>query len=239
MTASDAHSGRGSGPLSGVWYFLVTTGSLGLLAWVPFAHAAARMRSRVHAVQASVYAALSSLVIVLFAIAPVDADGNTVGIGSTEVGIAMLTLVGLMAAGVSQQIPMRRAAYELPGGSQHVRRHGAPIDPAIARVLGARARRVKSREIAAKDPLMAHELGIGRPELTRDYDDGGLVDLNAATAKSIAKLCEVPPDVARAIVEARTTTGGFMSVEDVFSLVDMPLASWSVVRDRAVVVRLV
>jgi hypothetical protein len=239
MTASDAHSGRGSGPLSGVWYFLVTTGSFGLLAWVPFAHAAARLRSRVHAVQASVYAALASLVIVLFAIAPIDADGNTVGIGSAEVGIALVTLVGLMAAGVSQQIPMRRTAYELPGGAQHVRRRRAPVDPAIARVLDARARRAKSREIAAKDPLMAHELRIGRPELTRDYDDGGLVDLNAATAKSVAKLCEVPPDVARAIVEARTTTGGFVSVEDVFGLVDIPLAAWSVVRDRAVVVRLV
>lgn len=237
MTASNAHSGHGSGPLSGIWYILVTLGSFGVLSWLPFAHAAARLRSDAHAVRACAYAALATVGLILLSIAPMDASGNPVGEGSTEVTLGVLTLFGLMCVGTAQQIRMRREVYGL-NGSRHVRRRSIPVDPAITRVIQARARRAKAREIVAKDPLMAHELRIGRPDLTRDYDDGGLVDLNSATAKAIAKVCELPAEVARAIVDIRTKTGGFVSVEDIFSLLDIPLAAWPVIRDRAVVVQL-
>ncbi|GAA5169770.1 hypothetical protein [Amycolatopsis dongchuanensis] len=69
-------------------------------------------------------------------------------------------------------------------------------DPAVARVLAARARRQQARDLAARDPLLAKELGIGRPDLERGYDDGGLVDLNSAPAEVLARICELTPEQA-------------------------------------------
>jgi DNA uptake protein ComE-like DNA-binding protein len=220
----------------GSWYFPVTLLSGGLLAWVPFAHGAARLRSRARAVQAGGYAAVSVLAVVMVTIAPVDAAGDTVGIGSVEMAIGVLSLFGLVFGGCMQQVRLRREAYDVHP-SQHTRRSDTAVDPAIARVLDARARRVLARKIAAKDPLMAHELRIGRPDLRRTYDDGGLVDLNAASAQAIARACELAPGLARAIVDARSA-GGFLSVDDVFVLIDIPPRVWPVVRDKAVVITL-
>ena len=142
----------------------------------------------------------------------------------------MMIALGLMGMGCTQQRLMRREVHR-------TRRRPAP-DPAIAAVLAARGRRDQARDIVARDPMMAHELRIGRPDLDRDYDDGGLVDLNAAPASAIARVCELDPLVAQAIVRARETAGGFLDVADVFGVVDVPADRWSMVRDRAVVVNL-
>jgi len=56
----------------------------------------------------------------------------------------------------------------------------------------ARARRADARRLAAVDPPLARELGIGRPNLRRGLDDGGLVELNTAPAAVIAHLCDLP-----------------------------------------------
>ncbi len=233
MTPSDRRGGNGSGPASGIWYFILTVATFGLMAWVPFAHAAARLRSRARAVQAGVYAGLATLSLVLLSIAPVDAQGNAVGAGTGEVGVGVLTLVGLVGVGCGQQVRLRREAYGSP-----IARQPRVIEPAVAVVLHNREKRQRAREIVATDPLMAHELRIGRPDLQRTFDDGGLIDLNAASARAIAKGCELTPDVARAIVDARDECGQFASVEDVFSLVDIPLPAWPIVRDRAVTITL-
>jgi hypothetical protein len=222
--------------MRGCWYFPVTVLSFGLLAWVPFAHGAVRLRNRTRAIQAGVYAAVSVLAVVMIAIAPVDAADNAVGIGSVEIPIGIFSMLGLVFAGCEQQVRLRREAYDVPT-SRHTRRPHTAVDPAIANVLAARARRAAARGIAAKDPLMAHELRIGRPDLPRSYDDGGLVDLNAASAKAIAKACELDAGVAHAIVAARRAAG-FVAVDDVFVLADIPLPAWPVIRDRAVVITL-
>ncbi|WP_007027685.1 ComEA family DNA-binding protein, partial [Saccharomonospora iraqiensis] len=109
-------------------------------------------------------------------------------------------------------------------------------DPAVAAVLAARQRRDKAREVVASDPLMARELRIGRPDLRPDYDDGGLVDLNNAPASALAEVCELDPGTAERIVEARSARGGFLTVDDVFTAVDVPLGAWEMIRDRAVVI---
>jgi len=40
------------------------------------------------------------------------------------------------------------------------------------------ARRAQARALLASDPALAGELVIGRPDRHRQYDDGGLVDVN-------------------------------------------------------------
>lgn len=204
------------------WYPLVTLLSVGLLSWLPSAHAAIRLRSRARAVEAAVHAALAVLSLVLFSTAPVDAAGDPVGAGVAEWTLGMITLIGLVAIGsVRDWVLLLRTR---------------PRDPAIAAVLGARSKREQAREIVAQDPLLAHDLRIGRPDLRiRRYDDGGLVDLNSAGIRAIADTCEVSPAVARAIADARPESG-FLAVDDVFVLVDVPLDRWSLIRDRAVVI---
>ena len=109
-------------------------------------------------------------------------------------------------------------------------------DPAIAAVLAARARREEARRIVSRDPAMARELGIGRPDLRRAYDDGGLVDLNNAPAEAIAGTCGIDLVHATAITAARTNGIHFVTVDDVFSAADIPFPLWERIRDRAVVV---
>lgn len=114
---------------------------------------------------------------------------------------------------------------------------GAPVDiedgdrptadPAIKAALAARARRDEARRPVQDDPLLARELYIGRPDMTRTYDDGGLVDLNNAPANVIADVCGVPADVAATIVDARDQRGApFANVDELFVTADLPLSTW-------------
>jgi len=109
------------------------------------------------------------------------------------------------------------------------------VDPALAAALEARERRADARQIAAQDPLLARDLKIGRPDLPHTYDDGGLVDLNSAPAQAIAAACGLSQTTGEGIVAARPP-GGFMVVDDVFSLAEVPVAAWDVIRDRGVTI---
>ncbi|HEX4723561.1 MAG TPA: hypothetical protein VH333_13660 [Pseudonocardiaceae bacterium] len=144
--------------------------------------------------------------------------------------VIMADLIGI---GSYSQAKLRRRGY---GGKQSRRNPVPPaIDPAIGTVLADRERRAKCRDIVAEDPLMAHELHIGRPDIkSRGYNDGGLVDCNAAPAGAIAKACEPPTSVAEAVVAARP----FGTVDDVRTMVDVPVSAWPVVRDRGIVISL-
>jgi hypothetical protein len=83
---------------------------------------------------------------------------------------------------------------------------------------------------------MARELRIGRPDLPRTYDDGGLVDLNGAPADAIAATCGIDLPFAALITEARANGIHFTTVDDVFSVADIPFPLWDRIRERAVVV---
>ncbi len=82
---------------------------------------------------------------------------------------------------------------------------------------------------------MARELRIGRPDLPRYYDDGGLVDLNSAPAEAIAGICQIPLSVAEQITAARDVVGRFGSVTE--ALVDARLIgdAADIIADRALV----
>ncbi len=109
------------------------------------------------------------------------------------------------------------------------------LQPAHARALAARVRRDEARRLAASDPLLARDLRIGRPDLSRGYDDGGLVDLNSAPTRVVASVCGIHPVQAERIVAARRAAGRFAAVDDVFAWADLPVGLWDQVRDRAVV----
>jgi hypothetical protein len=108
-------------------------------------------------------------------------------------------------------------------------------DPAVARALGARARRQETRQLLAREPGLQRELGIGRPDLGRGYDDGGMIDVNTAPAEVIARVANVSPADAEAIVAGRTARGG--SWYDMAELVDnvpLPPSAREQLQERAV-----
>ena len=103
---------------------------------------------------------------------------------------------------------------------------------AIAAVEAARRKRREAREIAASDPQMARELGIGRPDLARHFDDGGLVDVNSAPAEVFVRAFGWPTEVAEGIVRARETVGRFQAAEDLVLLAGVGQPAFDVVQDR-------
>jgi Helix-hairpin-helix motif len=206
----------------GGWYVFVDVGSLGLLTWVPPLHAALRTGR-----------AIMWLWTVLYVLA---VTGALVTPSSTFRGGLIMVLI---IVSVVHSLVLRRQVWD--GSPRAVRTTPPPpalrgADPAVAAVLAARARRDEARRIAATDPRMARELRIGRPDLRRGYDDGGLVDLNAAPAAAIAALCDIDPESAQRIVAAREAGVPFTTIDDVFSTVDVPYPLWDRIRDRGVVV---
>ncbi|KAA9148521.1 hypothetical protein FPZ12_044895 [Amycolatopsis acidicola] len=219
-----------NGPVrvGGRWYYVVLVGTAGLFAWVPFLHAAIRSKAARARRFALLFAALDALMYVLLVITPQDANGQVVDSPiSTIGGLLALTIIvlGCVLLGPARRLAHTAAPPEQP----------KPIDPAIQAVLDARARRDEARKLAADDPLLARELHIGRPNVGRTYDDGGLVDLNHAPAATIAEVCDLPGDVAAALVSARENRGEpFFTVDEFLISADVPVTFWDRIRDRAI-----
>jgi DNA-binding SARP family transcriptional activator len=75
------------------------------------------------------------------------------------------------------------------------------------------ARREQALEIVRWKPDLARELLIGRPDLPRQFDDGGLVDINAVPGYVIAMLPGVTTYLTEMIVSDRAVHGPYVSVE--------------------------
>ncbi|MEV0667170.1 ComEA family DNA-binding protein [Actinomadura luteofluorescens] len=85
-----------------------------------------------------------------------------------------------------------------------------------------RSLREQARALAAEDPALARELRIGRPDVPRTYDDGGLVDVNHVPREIIEALPGMTLEIADRIVRRRAETGGFVSVEEMAVDADVP-----------------
>jgi hypothetical protein len=85
-----------------------------------------------------------------------------------------------------------------------------------------RGLRAEARRLVAEDPELANDLRIGRPELPRAYDDGGLIDVNHASAESLALLPELTAEMIQGIVRLRAEQGGFVSAAELALHADLP-----------------
>jgi hypothetical protein len=82
-----------------------------------------------------------------------------------------------------------------PWSALSVPRHFAPVlAPGVARNFQAieniglrRKLRDRARQIVSQNPELARELMIGRPDLPRTYDDGGLIDANYAPVEVLVR----------------------------------------------------
>ena len=214
---------------TGKWYFVVTIATVGLLAAVPFFHAASRLdRPHLRKVGAGM-AAGGLLGYALLAASPTDTTGQSTGWLSN---VAVLILLTVMVVATLLLIGLRREVYNPaaialpPNGNQG----------AMASVEESRRKRNEARKLAAKDPMMARELGIGRPESKTGYDDGGLLELNLATAEQLTEVCGLPRDLAQEVVSSRAALGRFIHVEDAVVYGQIGEEYAPLVRDRAIVI---
>ncbi|QIX27087.1 helix-hairpin-helix domain-containing protein [Nocardioides sp. JQ2195] len=213
----------------GKWYYTLTIASCGLFAWVPFLHAASRLKGRGLGRLAAIFGAGAAISTILISAAPNDPNGDPTGPLST-VG-AILTLALMIFACVKLS-PIRAEIYP----DRYAYRPAPVVDASIQNALAAREHRAKARQIAENDPSLARDLRIGRPDLQREYYDGGLVDLNNAPKEVIAKHCGLPDEAAERIVSHRALySEGFSSVEEVIVVSDQTATHAGFLRDRGVV----
>jgi hypothetical protein len=93
--------------------------------------------------------------------------------------------------------------------------HLAVIVPRRTRQApGDETRREYGRQLAAEHPLIARQLGIGRPDLPNQFEDGGLIDINDAPEAVLRTLPGVSAEQAALIVADRAHRGPFRSLED-------------------------
>lgn len=221
--------------IGSLWYMAVPLVTLGLLTFVPFLHAAIRLRR--------LWVWLLTVMFALVAAGVFYVSGQPDGTlpGAVD-AVFVVAVLGSMVVGITVLARLRHEVYNLAETRRSTSSLSTPdtpdgahaVDPAVRQVLQARAKREQARDLAAKDPLMARELRIGRPDLAGDYDDGGLVDIASAPETAIAQVLDLTLEQAAGIVAIRDTA---IAVEDLFSLTDLPVSTWDRVRDRAVIIR--
>jgi hypothetical protein len=134
---------------------------------------------------------------------------------------------GLHAALLSRRV--NRALAGTPAGTDELiasvsasERAAITNDPTLRRALGRRERRRRAREIVQTDPALADELGIGRIDRHRAFDDGGLVDVNRVAAQVLAELPGFTAAMADGVVSARDRLEGLSSTADLIVYADVP-----------------
>lgn len=154
----------------------------------------------------------------LFGSAPVDAEGTPTGAAS-DVGMALILLA--IAGGVAVVLTYRRPPASLPGTES---------------VMMRRDSRDRYRELVEKDRPLARSMHVGRPDVPRDYDDGGLVDVNSIPVHALAQYAGLNNTEAARVVEVRGQLGRFVSMDELLAYVDLPEPTATRLRDVAVFV---
>jgi DNA uptake protein ComE-like DNA-binding protein len=109
-----------------------------------------------------------------------------------------------------------------------------PNSAAIAGIQAGRRKREEAREMARRDPQMARDLRVGRPDLARQYDDGGLVDVNSAPEVTLAEWLGLSAAQSAQVVEARQQLNRFEHVEDLVNLAGLEPSTYDQVKDRII-----
>lgn len=83
-----------------------------------------------------------------------------------------------------------------------------------------------------REPALAAELGIGRPDLPRTYDDGGLVDVNHVPLAAFYRAFpQLDAASVNRIVEVRSVVGRFESLDEMLMLTGLSPQTFDEVED--------
>ncbi|MBW8485097.1 ComEA family DNA-binding protein [Actinomadura parmotrematis] len=172
-----------------------------------FAYAAFRRRSRTMAATAAGYGVATLGAMMLMGVG---------GVVAPALGVLMMMMLWVLGAG--HAFAVRSSVFP------RLTPRNASNEQAIRMARYRKVLRDEARELAAGDPALAHELRIGRPDLPRTYDDGGLIDANHAPAHVLARLPGVTPALVDRLVRHRDEHGGFISAEELAVDIDVPPA---------------
>lgn len=100
------------------------------------------------------------------------------------------------------------------------REMGSPLREASEAGRGRLATRQRARQLAASNPALALEMGVGRPDKA-GATDAGLIDVNHASISALMKLPGVTEEIATQIIHARRELGAFSSLEDMGTTLDL------------------
>lgn len=109
-----------------------------------------------------------------------------------------------------------------------------PARPAPPHVLVQQDRREQARQLLANHPAIARQLHIGRPDLPRAFDDGGLIDVNSVPAQVLATLPGVTPEAAQRIVVDRQLRGELRTIDELISRQLLPPYVVHMLRDELI-----
>lgn len=208
-----------------LWWALSPVYSCGLISFIPAVHAAMKLRRRDLWFWALGLIALDVVAWVMVGTGPESSKETTV---AQAIG-TVLILVGA-AIGTAHALRLREAVF----GPAPVEPPPAVLDPAIADSLAARKRRADTVAMIERDPGLARDLQIGRPDLARRYDDGGLVDVNHVPEPILVSHLGMTADQAHELVAAREQLGGFETADDLCTLASLPQHDLDAIRDRIV-----
>jgi DNA uptake protein ComE-like DNA-binding protein len=193
------------------WWVWVSAAPLALGVWAPIIPGRQRRRPVWVA-----FGVLWSAIAVVGWAGAVASDGDSGGAG----GLIILAWAGAVATALSI-----RTTYVNETAS------------GFAREREAAERRLEERRegqrIAAEQPDLAIELGIGRPDKP-GAQHAGLVDVNNASLAALLKLPGIDDALATRIVEVRAEINGFASVHDLGAMLDLDGNAIERLRDRVV-----
>jgi DNA uptake protein ComE-like DNA-binding protein len=189
----------------------------GVTTWAAFLYIGIRARRARWLAWTAVYAV--GLVVWILLDAPAHPDGTRLGLAAV---FWVLTWIG---GGIHAIVISNDAA----------RRIEARNDPALDAARTRIERREQGRHLLATQPTLAKEAGIGRPDVP-GADDYGLVDVNHASADALAQVPGVTRDLAHQIAAQRQQVGGFSSIEDLETCLNVAPGTIDQMRDTAIFV---
>jgi hypothetical protein len=205
------------GVLRQVWWASVPIWSIGFLSFVPFlAFAVIQRRKRDWAVFAAYLAATVAMIVTLGI-----AQGHSGG--QAAVGGFIIALAGCAAvhacvlfrpSGSLSALPSSGARPTALGPRQRNRE-------AIRQAQSRMERRKDARQLAQANPALARDLRIGRPDLPRQYDDGGLVDVNQVPGAVLASGLGLTPQEVTDVTAARGKLGRFASADELCAYTEL------------------
>jgi hypothetical protein len=219
------------------WWFLVPIASAGFATFAIIGYAGLRLRQGRVVAAAGLYLALELTFIAVSstpAVKPIAIAFMPIcWLGGT---IHALLLSERFSNQLREENSLADMGWPVPAGAGGVDSPALPWpDPAIDDALARMQRRRDAHGIVVEDLPLAAELRIGRPDLERSYDDGGLVDVNHVPADVLVGYLDMAPEVATEIVRTRATRDGFTSADDLFISIDcLNPARLDMIRDRLI-----
>ncbi|THV39704.1 hypothetical protein [Glycomyces buryatensis] len=96
--------------------------------------------------------------------------------------------------------------------------------------------RDKGRQTIEKDPMLAKRIGIGRPDLPRDIEDGGLIDLNHVPVEILRDLPGFTDATAKQVHDRVEHVGPYQDFNEVIVEIGIPTGFERVLREYVVLI---